>query len=110
METDRERCVTLRGSFVLGRQELSSLLWDSRTALNSQRGLDASALRDVKSWGSLTVPVHRAVLLPISEASHKREMGAKNREWERLRVFNLIPGNSGLFRFLTNRQKCLRLS
>ena len=82
VETDRERCVVSAGSFVPGRTALSLLFWNRRTAVSSQRGLDASVLRGGRSWGKLTVPVDHAVLRPLSEVSGELGLGAKNRGWE----------------------------
>ena len=63
--------------------------------MSSQCGLDASAHRDGRSWGRLTVPVDHAVLSPLAEVPRERGLGAENRESERLRFFDFLPDSSG---------------
>jgi len=36
--------------------------------------------------------------------------GAQNRQWEKGRFFEILPGSSGFFRFLTNRRKLVKLT
>jgi hypothetical protein len=76
--------------------------------VSSKRWLDTSTLCGIGAGGSLAAPVNHTAFLPLSEVWHNRGLRAQKRQWEMIAIFILLPGNSGLFRFLTNRQKYLK--
>jgi len=45
----------------------------------------------------------------LFQAGSAGARGAENRQWEEASFFEILPGSSGLFRFLTNRRKFLTL-
>jgi hypothetical protein len=78
-------------------------------AMISERSVHSNGRDRGKPGGGAGVAAHRSIC-PRSQACPAAVRGARIRQWEEASCFKIIPGYSGLFRFLTKRRKSLNIT
>ena len=75
--------------------------------MSSQRKMDSNGRDRGRLAGGADIAADRTICWRF-QACRAGAPGAQNRQWEEASFFEILPGSSGFFRFLTNRRKFLR--